>query len=146
MTTDEAHGDFEATPDPMPAPGGAVPDLHAAAASLRRTHRQLVAELRGRLSALRQQHARFNDLVRGGHTIRAAGSAPPRSDDDLTWPEYGLTEREVEVARLLAEGRRNIAIASALGISPHTARHHTQRVLAKLGVHSRAEAGAKLRR
>jgi DNA-binding CsgD family transcriptional regulator len=32
-----------------------------------------------------------------------------------------------------------------LGISAHTARHHTQRVLAKLKVHSRAEAGAKLR-
>ena len=34
---------------------------------------------------------------------------------------------------------------SRLGISPHTARHHTQRVLDKLGVHSRAAAGARLR-
>jgi DNA-binding CsgD family transcriptional regulator len=58
---------------------------------------------------------------------------------------YGLTQREIEVARLLADGRGNAAIASALGISPHTARHHTQHVLAKLGAHSRAEAGVRLR-
>ena len=58
---------------------------------------------------------------------------------------YGLTGRETEVATLLGYGRSNSAIASALNISPHTARHHTQRVLAKLEVHSRAEAGAKVR-
>jgi DNA-binding CsgD family transcriptional regulator len=58
---------------------------------------------------------------------------------------FGLTGRELEVAHLLAEGRSNAAIARTLSISPHTARHHTQRVLGKLGVHSRAEAGARLR-
>lgn len=72
---------------------------------------------------------------------------PPRAatSPGRGWPAYGLTERESDVARLLAEGRRNWAIATELGISPHTARHHTQRVLAKLGVHSRAEAVARLR-
>jgi DNA-binding CsgD family transcriptional regulator len=49
------------------------------------------------------------------------------------------------VAAMLAQGRSNSAIAAALRISTHTARHHTQRVLAKLGVHSRAQAGAKVR-
>ncbi len=58
---------------------------------------------------------------------------------------YALTAREAEVATLLGQGRSNSAIASALNISSHTARHHTQRVLAKLEVHSRAEAGAKVR-
>jgi len=58
---------------------------------------------------------------------------------------YGLTARELEVAVLLAQGRSNAAIAEALQISAHTARHHSQRILTKLGVHSRAEAGAKLR-
>lgn len=58
---------------------------------------------------------------------------------------YGLTPRESEVALLLAHGRSNAAIAAELGISTHTARHHTQRVLAKLEVRSRAEAGALLR-
>ena len=56
--------------------------------------------------------------------------------------QFGLTARETEVAMLLAQGRSNVAIAKTLGISTHTARHHTQRVLAKMKVHSRAEAGA----
>ena len=111
----------------------------AVAASLRRTNRQLLNELRGQMLALREQHARFHVLVDSSSSFLPVGST------DRGWPQYGFTGREVEVARLLAEGRRNTAIAATLGISPHTARHHTQRVLAKLGVHSRAEAGAKLR-
>jgi DNA-binding NarL/FixJ family response regulator len=59
---------------------------------------------------------------------------------------YGLTWREAQVAILLVEGRPNSEIAEELKISPHTARHHTQRILSKLCVHSRAAAGAKLRR
>ena len=59
--------------------------------------------------------------------------------------KYGLTMREMQVAMLLAEGRSNDEVAAALKVSPHTARHHTQHVLAKLGVHSRAQAGAKIR-
>lgn len=51
----------------------------------------------------------------------------------------GLTPRELEVARLLMAGRSNAAIAESLGISPFTARHHTERILGKLGVRSRAE-------
>jgi DNA-binding NarL/FixJ family response regulator len=58
----------------------------------------------------------------------------------------GMTRRESEVALLLEEGCSNSVVAQRLDISPHTARHHTQRVLAKLGVHSRSEAGARLRR
>src|SRR5919108_1208323 len=49
----------------------------------------------------------------------------------------GFTAREAQVAVLLSKGRSNLAIAKALGISTHTARHHTQRVLTKLRVHSR---------
>jgi DNA-binding NarL/FixJ family response regulator len=59
--------------------------------------------------------------------------------------QFHLTGREVEVAMLLAEGRSNQAIAKTLRISTHTARHHTQRILNKLHVHSRAEAGARIR-
>jgi non-specific serine/threonine protein kinase len=52
---------------------------------------------------------------------------------------YPLTGRETDVARLLLLGRSNAAVAAALGISESTARHHTERVLVKLGVSSRAE-------
>jgi DNA-binding NarL/FixJ family response regulator len=51
-----------------------------------------------------------------------------------------LTRRELEVLRLLAEGKRQKMIARELVISPKTVATHIQRILAKLGVHSRAEA------
>ena len=57
----------------------------------------------------------------------------------------GLTRKEVAVARLLAEGRSNAGVATALCISPHTARHHTENIMAKLRVRSRAEVGPRLR-
>jgi DNA-binding CsgD family transcriptional regulator len=50
-----------------------------------------------------------------------------------------MTGREAAVAALLARGASNSKIASELRISPHTARHHTENVLAKLNVHARAE-------
>jgi DNA-binding CsgD family transcriptional regulator len=51
---------------------------------------------------------------------------------------FRLSKREAEVAVLLASGRRNADIAAQLDISPHTAERHTERVLRKLGVSSRA--------
>lgn len=57
--------------------------------------------------------------------------------DSLAGERFGLTRAEAQVARLLADGRTNNEVAAALFISPHTARHHTEKVLAKLGVHSR---------
>ena len=53
-----------------------------------------------------------------------------------------LTPREHEVLALLARGRNQMAIAAELVISPKTVATHIQRILSKLGVHSRAEAVA----
>ena len=52
----------------------------------------------------------------------------------------GLTQREVEVLRLLAEGRSDREIAAELYISPKTASVHVSNLLGKLGVPSRAAA------
>jgi len=52
---------------------------------------------------------------------------------------YRLTGREVEVIRLLLQRRSNSEIAQSLTISEHTARHHTESVLLKLGVRSRKD-------
>lgn len=52
---------------------------------------------------------------------------------------YHLTRREVEVIRLLGEGATNDSIARRLSIRPATARHHTESVMRKMDVHSRAQ-------
>ena len=53
-----------------------------------------------------------------------------------------LTSRELDVLELLVEGISTRGIAERLFVSVNTARNHVQRVLAKLGVHSRLEAVA----
>ena len=57
----------------------------------------------------------------------------------------GLTRREADVARLLAQRLSNAEVAAALSVSAHTARHHTERVMHKLGVSTRAEVATRLR-
>lgn len=59
--------------------------------------------------------------------------------------EYRLTAREIGVAHFLAIGKSTLEIADAMRISSHTARHHTENVMRKLGVRRRAEVGARLR-
>ena len=71
-------------------------------------------------------------------TLRAAAPAAPPAP---AWPA-GLTDREVEVLRLIAAGRSNRAIAQALFISPNTVLHHVSSIFAKLGVANRAAAAA----
>jgi DNA-binding NarL/FixJ family response regulator len=56
-----------------------------------------------------------------------------------------LTARELEVLRLLAEGKDHHAMAIDLFVSPHTTRTHIRNVMRKLGVHSRLEAVAVAR-
>jgi DNA-binding NarL/FixJ family response regulator len=53
-----------------------------------------------------------------------------------------LTDREVEVLQLLADGKRPKEIARDLVISPKTVASHVQHILGKLGAHSRVEAVA----
>jgi ATP/maltotriose-dependent transcriptional regulator MalT len=56
--------------------------------------------------------------------------------------DHGLSPRELEVLRLVAAGRSNRDIASALVISEHTVARHVQNIFAKLRVSSRAAATA----
>jgi DNA-binding NarL/FixJ family response regulator len=54
----------------------------------------------------------------------------------------GLTEREVEILRLVAEGKSNPEIAEALYISPRTVSTHVSNILNKTSTANRAEATA----
>jgi two-component system, NarL family, nitrate/nitrite response regulator NarL len=56
-----------------------------------------------------------------------------------------LTEREAQIAELVADGLSNKGIASELSIEVATVKNHVHSVLEKLRVHSRGEAAAKLR-
>lgn len=108
---------------------------------LRSQRRVLISNLRALMDETLSQSEQLRDAWYPKPTPPSSASLAGRLRSD-----HGLTPREVQVALLLAEGLSNSALARRLEISPHTARHHTQRVLGKLAVHSRAEAGAKLRR
>lgn len=56
--------------------------------------------------------------------------------------DHGLTARELEVLRLVAVGKSNREISSALVISERTVARHLQNIYAKLRVSSRTAAGA----
>jgi DNA-binding CsgD family transcriptional regulator len=53
---------------------------------------------------------------------------------------FGLTGRELQVLRLVAEGRRNAEIAEALSISDRTVERHLENIMNKMGVGGRVEA------
>jgi HD-GYP domain-containing protein (c-di-GMP phosphodiesterase class II) len=69
--------------------------------------------------------------------LAAAGQQVPGRR--LTRPA-GLTEREVEVLRLVARGASNADIARELVVSRRTAEHHVQHIYGKIGVSTRAAA------
>jgi response regulator RpfG family c-di-GMP phosphodiesterase len=54
-----------------------------------------------------------------------------------------LTSRELEILELLGDGLSNEAIAELLSLSPHTVRNHVQRIIMKMGAHSKLEAVTK---
>jgi DNA-binding NarL/FixJ family response regulator len=69
-------------------------------------------------------------------------AVPPSNGSQGDPAAETLTSREQEVLKLLARGRTQAEIAQELFISPKTVAGHIQRVLTKLGVHSRAQAVA----
>src|SRR5262249_22151403 len=79
--------------------------------------------------------ARVRRCLLRSASARAHGARPASRIHDLS-------PREHEVLRLLADGLKQEEIADRLVISPKTVATHIQRILAKLEVHSRAEAVA----
>jgi DNA-binding NarL/FixJ family response regulator len=67
--------------------------------------------------------------------IRERGGAPPR--------HASLSARELDVLKLVVEGRSNQKIGERLCIDPGTARNHVSQILAKLGVDNRVQAAVR---
>jgi len=77
--------------------------------------------------------------------LRTMGRLVPRGPTAATRRNpYGLTDREVEVAREIAIGGTDQEIAARLHISRKTASHHVSHILTKLGARNRAEAASTI--
>ena len=63
-----------------------------------------------------------------------------RADEKQQVPTPRLTEREMEVLKLVAKGHNNRDIAKELYISENTVKNHIRNILEKLHLHSRMEA------
>ena len=87
--------------------------------------------------------AKPNELLNAIRTVhRGQQYIPPDVGAKLVQrmsnPE--LTERELEVLRLMAHGTSNLDIAAALSIGESTVKSHVNRILSKLGVNDRTQA------
>jgi non-specific serine/threonine protein kinase len=90
----------------------------------------------GRALSPEQAVAEARDVIVKALAPQSApnAKAPPSS--------AGLSPRELDVLRLLVQGRTDREIAEALFIAPRTAQTHVANLFAKLGVNARAEAAA----
>lgn len=104
-----------------------------------------------------QRGGRPRDAVRAAGEARRVAAALPsppllarldavlgrvRVDRRAEAPWAPLSAREFEIARLVADGGTNAAIAEDLGLSARTVASHVEHILAKLGVNRRAEIAA----
>lgn len=100
----------------------------------------LVAAIRevaaGRTVLDAQVQRRLVDLMRAGGPAAEPAPTPTDLADDA--PDTGLTRREVDVVRLVAQGRTNQQIARELVVSLATVKTHLNHVLSKLDVDDRS--------
>lgn len=81
----------------------------------------------------------LRSVARGGNVLTAEQiSKVPDANGD----GEQLTQREIEILKMLARGRDSQGIADELTISSNTVRTHLQNIFAKLGAHSKLEAVA----
>ena len=92
--------------------------------------------IRTALDRYRMRSASFDAIAarRGAPPAAASAKAPPLPAE--------LTNRELEVLRLAAEGYTSGKTAAALCLTEHTVKSHFKRIVVKIGAHNRAHAVA----
>jgi PAS domain S-box-containing protein len=86
-------------------------------------------------------------LARGDRVVGVFGLlTESQHEEPVLPPPSQLTARQVEVLRLLEKGRSTRQIAAELHLTPETVRDHVRKIFRALGVHSRLEAVAAVRR
>jgi DNA-binding NarL/FixJ family response regulator len=98
-------------------------------------------ELRGMLEAVARGEAAITPAIAGRILAELARPVQPPEDPQGTGPDR-LTERELDVLRLVVAGMRNKEIAAELGISENTTKFHLRNILDKLHAQNRAEVVA----
>lgn len=81
----------------------------------------------------------FLALGMADHAARAADLLPASPATAPTHDASGLTEREIEVVRLIAQGLADRQVGDALFVSPRTVHAHVRNILAKTGLANRTE-------
>ncbi|MBP7212421.1 response regulator transcription factor [bacterium] len=66
-----------------------------------------------------------------------------KSEEGIKKRKFRLTDREMEVLKLVVGGKNNVEIAKVLIISVHTAKAHVCSILQKLHVPDRVQAAVK---
>jgi DNA-binding CsgD family transcriptional regulator len=125
---------------PAPFPGAQVPTLY-----LLSDEGSQPKELTGKNAVLSrnasapQIRAAAMAVAAGLQIARTNSSAAAENETELAFIEP-LTDRELRVLNLLAEGLSNPQIARLLSISPNTVKFHVSSIISKLGATSRTEA------
>ncbi len=141
---DDAAAAWERIGQPYPL---AVALLGGAETALAAGDRDGAAQRLRRASELAESLGARPLLQEARELARSARIRPARAaQGPATVAPLGLTAREFEVLRLVAEGRSNPKIAARLFISAKTVSVHVSNILAKMGVASRGEAAAAAHR
>jgi DNA-binding NarL/FixJ family response regulator len=146
--------------DAVQALTAAAPEVKTVALGVPETERDVVALAEAGASGYVARDASIEDLVATVDCVsRGEVLCPPEVAATLfrrvgmlareRGPEpigATLTARQLDVLRLIEEGRSNKEIAKALSIELPTVKNHVHRILEKLDVHTRTEAAALARR
>ena len=99
-------------------------------------------ELRGMLEAVARGEAAVTPAIAARMLTELARPDAPAADPGRRDPDR-LTDRELDVLRLIVDGLRNKEVAGELGISENTVKFHLRNILDKLHAQSRAEMVAR---